>query len=91
MRTRSYPRATMAVGVLILGGLAGLATAAYQGAAPRFVYASGAQGVRYYANPGARAVTQAPPAQRRTVGPGTRDWTSGRRLGMHKPWLQSRG
>ena len=62
--------------------------------APRFVYAAGPQGVRYYASPGPQAAaqprTQAAAARPRSVGPGTRDWTTGQKLGSHKPWLRSR-
>ena len=66
-------------------------------ASPRFVYASGFQGVGYYANPGTvTRARQAPaptfsssrPAQ--SVGPGVRDWSTGRRGRLHKPWLQPR-
>ena len=34
---------------------------------------------------------QAPRANRpRTVGPGSRDWSTGRRVALHRPWLRSR-
>lgn len=80
--------------------------AAFQGGgSPRFIYASGSQGVRYYANSGARAANAAPAprfsggnaraqgggSRARTVGPGVRDWGTGQRLGLHRPWLRSRG
>lgn len=77
---------------------------------PRFIYASGYQGVGYYANPGPQSAppsatgprpvspprytgstarTQASGSSRpRTVGPGARDWTTGRRSRLPKPWLR---
>jgi len=60
-------------------------------ASPRFVYTSGAQGVGYYASPAPR--TAAPQARRGsgTVGPGVRNWTTGRRSPLHRPWLNSQG
>lgn len=68
--------------------------------APRYVYASGFNGVQYYGNPGVQAaIANAAPAPRttrnsgarpRTVGPGVRDWTTGQRLGSHKPWIRAR-
>lgn len=92
------------VGMLLLGGLAGLipagpaaAQAAAQAAGPRYVYASGFQGVRYYPNTGAAAGARPAAAAPRTsaargtsVGPGVRDWSTGRRGRLHKPWLQPR-
>ena len=80
--------------------------AAFQGGgSPRFTYASGSQGVRYYANSGVRAANAAPAprfsggnarargggSRPRTVGPGARDWGTGQNLGLHRPWLRSRG
>ena len=58
---------------------------------PRFVYTSGAQGVGYYASPAPR--TAVPQARRGsgTVGPGVRNWTTGRRSPLHRPWLNSQG
>jgi hypothetical protein len=62
-------------------------------ASPPFVYTTGAQGVGYYASPGPR--TAAPQAQARrgsgTVGPGARNWSTGRRSPLHRPWLKSQG
>ena len=79
-------------------------------ASPRFIYASGYQGVGYYANPGPqsapprrrelvrflpRGFPAAPPGRKRApvpaparVGPGARDWTTGRRSRLPKPWLR---
>ena len=82
------PKTLLTAGWLLFGGLAGLllvsraATAAAQASAPRFVYASGFQGVGYYAHPGV-ATTPGPPsapaprtsaARGTSVGPGVRDW-----------------
>ena len=91
-------------GMLLLGALASLLLVlsaaaeptAAQASAPRFVYASGSQGVRYYANPGTATQARSAPAPRTSaargtsVGPGVRDWTTGRRGRLHKPWLQPR-
>ena len=104
----THPASKMGLtaGMFLLGGLAGLflvsraeaEAAMAQAAAPRFVYASGFQGVGYYANPGTATATQArsAPAPRTSasrgtsVGPGVRDWSTGRRGRLHKPWLQPR-
>jgi hypothetical protein len=60
-------------------------------AQPRFVYASGARGAGYYPSPGPRSAARAQTtSSRRTVGPGVRDWTTGQRTNMHRPWLRSR-
>lgn len=94
MTTRSRQMGKRSIGIAILAGLASFsfiatlnhpATAAQQAAAPRYVYASGAQGVRYYPAPAAQAAPRP-----RTVGPGVRNWATGQKLGMHKPWLQAR-
>ncbi|WP_435007889.1 hypothetical protein P12x_005152 [Tundrisphaera lichenicola] len=96
-------------GMLLLGGFAGFillgrasampaapSPALAQAASPRFTYASGFQGVGYYANPGTTTVARSAPAPRTTaargssVGPGTRDWSTGRRGRLHKPWLSPR-
>ena len=103
MTRATSTKAKLAAGMLVLGGLAGVsfvrpawAIAPATQAAPRFVYASGAQGVRYYANPGTAARVQSAPAPRTattrgaTVGPGVRDWTTGRQGRLHKPWLSPR-
>lgn len=66
-----------------------------------FVYTLGAQGFGYYANPGPQAAPAAVATPRfsgnaaaaapgRAVGPGARDWSTGRNGRLHKPWLQSR-
>ncbi len=67
------------------------APAAATASLPPFVYTSGAQGVGYYASPAPR--TAAPQARRgsSTVGPGVRNWTTGRRSPLHRPWLKSQG
>lgn len=76
-------------------------------ASPAYVYASGFQGVGYYANPGpqttpppATVPSQAQPPRysgnaTRTQAGGSRpvnaararDWTTGHRMRLHKPWL----
>jgi len=61
-------------------------------AAPRFVYGSGAQGFGYYAAPAPQAAAAAPrPAAsaRSSVGPGARNWSTGRRSPLHRPWMRS--
>jgi hypothetical protein len=98
MRMRPCLRTVQAVGILIIGGLTSRATAQVQVVPPQTVYAPGSQVVRYYANPNpayptyppGRAGWMAPAQYGRTVGPNVEDWTTGRRLGMHKPWLRSR-
>jgi hypothetical protein len=81
--------------VLILGSVAAeSASAAQAAAAPPFVYQSGPQGSGYYANPAARTATAratvASARRPRTVGPGARDWSTGRRSRLPRPWLQAR-
>ncbi|APW60666.1 hypothetical protein [Paludisphaera borealis] len=106
-------------GILLLGGLVGLAFIARSGeasanssplpfefapsqaqaapaAAPApYFYGAGAQGFGYYVTPGLQAATAAAPVQvaaRRpqTVGPGARNWATGSRVPLHRPWLKSR-
>ena len=90
------------LGGLALPGLAPAAGALLVQAAatPRFVYATGFQGSGYYANPGPGAApnpaatirTASPPRSAggaRTVGPGARNWTTGRRSPLHRPWLRA--
>ncbi len=60
-------------------------------ASPRFVYASGAQGVGYYASPAPRTAAPQARSGSGTVGPGVRNWTTGRRSPLHRPWLKSQG
>jgi hypothetical protein len=60
--------------------------------APRFVYGSGAQGVGYYPYTAPRAATTPAatrPAAPATVGPGVRNWSTGRRSPLHRPWLRA--
>lgn len=91
----------MGLGVLVLG--VGVTAALARQAAPvaPFVYRSGPQGVGYYPAPAvavapapARAVAPAPaPAQAqrpRTVGPGARNFSTGNRIPLHRPWLRAR-
>lgn len=82
-------------GVTLLLGLAGsvalMGRAEAQGAAPRFVYGAGAQGVGYYRATGPAPVVASRTARPRTVGLGARDWSTGRRQRLHKPWMHSRG
>jgi hypothetical protein len=62
-------------------------------APPRFVYGSGAQGFGYYTAqapqpaPAATAPRPAAPA-RSSVGPGARNWSTGRRSPLHRPWMR---
>ncbi len=69
--------------VSMAGVLAAVPTAALQ-AAPRFTYGNGAQGFGYYQN---RA--QAAPRPR-TVGPGARNWATGNRVPLARPWMNAR-
>jgi hypothetical protein len=90
-------------GILLLGGLAGLAFIAPAGAlaqrpiGPRFIYGPGSQGFGYYASPGPQTVSPSatvprPSSASRTGGGGSRprnrDWTTGHRMRNHKPWLR---
>jgi hypothetical protein len=58
--------------------------------APRFFYGSGAQGFGYYAAPAPRATTATAPraAAPSPVGPGARNWSTGRRSPLHRPWMR---
>ena len=88
---------------LLLGGVAFVFLAAQAGAAaefefeqaaaaPRFSYASGAQGTRYYPQAQRPAARPAQAASNRgsSVGPGVRDWSTGRKGRLHKPWMSGR-
>jgi hypothetical protein len=87
--------------ILLFGGFASLLLASQvnaQATVPRFTYGAGAQGFGYYANPRTATATQPVTTTRtpartqqgagRIVGPGARDWTTGRRGRLHKPWLR---
>ena len=70
------------------------ARAAQAASAPPFVYRSGPQGFGYYASPAppttpVRAATAAR-NQPGSVGPGARNWATGRRSPLHRPWMQAR-
>ena len=53
-------------------------------AAPRFTYSNGARGFGYYqARPQAAARPQ-------TVGPGARNWATGNRVPLARPWMNAR-
>lgn len=63
--------------------------------APAFTYRIGPQGSGFYSTATApRAAATQPRAAAttsgRTVGPGARNWSTGNRVGLHRPWLQSR-
>jgi hypothetical protein len=67
--------------------------------APGYVYRPGVQGFGYYPVPAAApapapapgvVAAPAPAATRSTVGPGNRNWTTGNRVNLHRPWLRSR-
>ncbi len=113
MKTRFLSKTAPTAGLLLLGGLLGLAIITQAGAvsatqaqapvaAPPFVYSSGYQGFGYYANPGVQLAPAAPArpvvqprtsggAGARSVGPGARNWATGSRVPLHRPWLRSRG
>ena len=61
-------------------------------AAPRYFYGSGAQGFGYYTAPAPQAAAAAAPrpaaAPRSSVGPGARNWSTGRRSPLHRPWMR---
>jgi hypothetical protein len=83
------------LGLAAWGLLAGAAALARQAPAAPFVYRTGPQGVGFYAAPAAspgRVVANAPaPAARpRTVGPGARNFSTGNRVPLHRPWLRAR-
>ncbi len=64
-------------------------------AVPPFIYGSGPQGFGYYPNPAFQAAPApvqqvAPQARPATVGPGARNWATGNRSPLHRPWLRSR-
>jgi hypothetical protein len=77
------------------GEAALLAQAATAAAPAPYFYGAGAQGFGYYVTPQLQAATAAAPVQlaaRRpqTVGPGARNWATGSRVPLHRPWLKSR-
>ena len=89
--------AALAVGTLTSPAIRAQAVAAV----PYYYYGVGPQGIGYYytAAPTAQpapAVAAAPvitmPAQApaSAVGPGVRNWATGNRLPLHRPWLRSR-
>lgn len=60
-----------------------------------YYYGGGAQGLGYYVTPQLQTATATAPVQvaaRRpqTVGPGARNWATGNRVPLHRPWLNSR-
>lgn len=69
-----------------------LATQAAQ--TPRFVYRQGSQGVGYYASPTAQPAPAAAgttvASRSRTVGPNNRNWATGNRVPLHRPWMRAR-
>ncbi len=63
-------------------------------ATPRYYYGSGYQGFGYYPAP-VQQVAPAPvaaprqaPSVRSTVGPGVRNWSTGRSSPLHRPWMK---
>lgn len=80
--------------VLLVGSTTLAALAASQGGStPRFTYGSGARGVGYQATrsmPSQAARPAAASARPATVGPGARNWATGNRVPLHRPWLSSR-
>lgn len=97
---RASSRILLVAAAILFGGLASLAPVATNAsaeaapqaqatAAPRFVYATGAQGVGFYPQQAAPRTAARPAANNnRTVGPGVRNWTTGRRSPLHRPWLR---
>lgn len=67
------------------------ARAAQAATTPPFAYRPGPQGVGYYASPAPRA-TPAPAAgnRPRTVGPRARNWATGNRVPLHRPWMRAK-
>jgi hypothetical protein len=82
------------LGVVAWGLLAGGGAQARAQARPApFVYRAGPQGVGYYAAPAAapvRAAAPAPAARPRSVGPGARNYATGNRVPLHRPWMRAR-
>ena len=80
--------------LLLDSGLIEPAHATQTSSSPPFVYRQGPQGVGYYASPApASSPVQTAPAavnRPRTVGPGVRNWATGRRSPLHRPWMQAR-
>ena len=81
------PRTELGVGLESVDSEAGISQ---QNAAPRFVYAPGAQGYTYYAAPAAPRQPAATTNRPRTVGPGARNWATGNRVPLHRPWLSAK-
>ncbi len=92
----------VAGGVLPLGlasaRLARAAQAAQAASNPPYVYQSGAQGTGYYVStPSRPGPAPLAPARRapaagnrpRTVGPGARNWATGSRVPLSRPWLHA--
>jgi hypothetical protein len=70
------------------------ATATRPAPAP-YYYGAGAQGFGYYVTPQVQAANATAPVQVATrrsgsVGPGNRNWATGNRVPLHRPWLNSR-
>jgi hypothetical protein len=57
---------------------------------PGFTTRSGAQGFGYYAVPAARPAQVQTANRPRSVGPGTRNFSTGNRVGLHRPWMRAR-
>jgi len=61
-------------------------------ASPTFFYGSGYQGFGYYTAPAPQAAPAAAPraavSSRSSVGPGARNWSTGRRSPLHRPWMR---
>lgn len=61
-------------------------------ASPTFFYGSGYQGFGYYTAPAPQATPAAAPraavSSRSSVGPGARNWSTGRRSPLHRPWMR---
>jgi hypothetical protein len=97
---------SLAADAFLILGLAAIATrAAPQVAtAPRFVYGPGARGYGYSPSPRAATAPQQPAgaatsrpsagsstsSRPRTVGPGARNWATGNRVPLHRPWMRAR-
>lgn len=84
-----------AIGIVLLGGLIGPVALPRAGSGERIevvqvidsastsLLATAPQAV-------ARRNNRTQAARPRTVGPGARNWTTGQKLGLHKPWLRAR-
>lgn len=87
----------LAAGTCIVLGLASIATLAVAQTvtAPRYIYGPGAQGYGYSQSPRVAVAARQPAAaaasnRPRTVGPGARNWATGNRTPLHRPWLRAR-